>query len=440
MLREYFTLEEFSKIFQEFNDAVYRGDAKKLPYKSWRNINSWRTKGEYEKIQVSKELVRRANNNDNPYEYREIEIILVKPWDSERACPNPEELNPNDGSFGSWLDGVLARESLITLDSYHNDTNEVAYTGAYTGATVCNAIVETGRTVSTTMSDALKQLQSNICTLNDTSDVYYYPIDTDWINTSSPRYELKSDSLYIDGKSFNEYFQTFIDTEKENKTMKFNFDFGPVDSSVRMSLYGMAIKNASGTYVAYDENSKSIMDVDILNFEGANKFIYKVPVALKEVRCGDVIIHSRKPMFVQAAYADGRFKVLDVFDGEEKTIVPARSPFGFDFMTKVVSLCNFNGTADASNPFGNMLPLMMLSDSKTPGDRDMLLMYVMMSGNTNFATNPMMLYALMDKDGKTSDMLPFLLMGNCGFGAQPTGCSGNCSNHECDCGKNNSNK
>ena len=219
--------------------------------------------------------------------------------------------------------------------------------------------------------------------------------------------------------------------------MKFgNFDFGPVDSSVRMSLYGMAIKNASGTYVAYDENSKSIMDVDILNFEGANKFIYKVPVALKEVRCGDVIIHARKPMFVQGAYADGRFKVLDVFDGEEKTIVPARSPFGFDFMTKVVSFVNFTN-ADSANPFGNLLPLMLLNDGNAKDNNALLMMALM--GN-NFTGNPMMMYMLMNKDGKNNDILPFLLMGNCGFGAQPTGCSGNCSCHECSCDKDNSDK
>ena len=41
--------------------------------------------------------------------------------------------------------------------------------------------------------------------------------------------------------------------------------------------------------------------------------------------------------------------------------------------------------------------------------------------------NPMMLYVLMNRDGKNNDMLPFLLMG--GFGANLSGGS-NCSCHK----------
>jgi hypothetical protein len=107
---------------------------------------------------------------------------------------------------------------------------------------------------------------------------------------------------------------------------------------------------------------------------------------------------------------DNRFKVLDIFDGEEKTIVPARSPFGWDFLTKVVCLYNFNN-ADTNNPFGNMLPLLLLSDGKTD---DMLPFLLMSQGGVDFATNPMLMYALMSGKGN-NDMLPFLLMS--GFNA-----------------------
>jgi hypothetical protein len=79
---------------------------------------------------------------------------------------------------------------------------------------------------------------------------------------------------------------------------------------------------------------------------------------------------------------------------------------------------NFNlvGSASAENPFGNILPFMMLSDNKNM--KDMLpLMLLGNGGSVDFASNPMMLYFLM-KDGKSNDMLPFLLMSNNGlFGA-----------------------
>ena len=418
MLREDFTLEEFRKIFQAFNDAVYHDEAKKLVYKSWRNINSW-SKGEYEKIRVSKEWVRRKNDDDS---YSDLEMIFVGPWDSNRTCPNPEELNLNDGSLGSWLDGVLIREQLMALNSCCSNIDKVAYGGA----TAYDSIADTGKAI-TSLRDAMENLQSSICVLNDSSSVYY-STGTDWTNVSAPpRYELKSDNLYIDGKPFNEYLQEYTDTEKENKTMNFNFDFGPVDSSVRMSMYGMAVKNAANTYVAYDAQSKKIMDVDILNFEGANKFMYKMPVAIKDVRCGDVVIHMRKPMIVVAAYSEGTFKVVDVFNGEEKTIVPARSPFGWDFMTKVVSLVNFGSASDA-HPFGNMLPFLLMSDSKSKDD-NLLPLLMMANGGKMDTSNPMMLYFL--AGNRTNDpMMLAMLMG--GFGTSQSGCT--CGG-SCHCNK-----
>ena len=209
--------------------------------------------------------------------------------------------------------------------------------------------------------------------------------------------------------------------------MNFNFDFGPVDSSVHMSMYGMAIKNASGTYVAYDIKTGSIMDVDILNFEGANKFMYKMPVALNAVHEGDIIIHARKPVFVsEVDMESNRMIAVDIFDGEEKVIVPTQSPFGFSFVTKVVSLINFANGADAANPFGNMLPFLLMSDSKS-NDNSTLMAMAMMYGHTDMMQNPMMMWALMGN--RTNDpMMLALMMG--GFGAQPTGCNGNCSCHK----------
>lgn len=216
--------------------------------------------------------------------------------------------------------------------------------------------------------------------------------------------------------------------EEEKESMKFNFDFGPVDSSVRMSLYGMAIKNASGTYVAYDSNSKQIMDVEIVNFDGADKFVYKMPAALKDIAVGDVIIHSRKPMFVQELHKDNRLKVLDVYDGEEKVIVPAVSPFGFNFVTKVVNfLGNLNTGADASNPFGNLGLMLALSNE---GGNDMLPLMLLSGGGKMDMSNPLMLYALIGKGGNMNDMLPWMLM--CGSSIQPTGCNGTCAGN-CHC-------
>ena len=213
--------------------------------------------------------------------------------------------------------------------------------------------------------------------------------------------------------------------EKENMDTNkiFNFDFGPVASHIRMSPYGMAIKNADGQYVSYDKNSGNIVDVEIFNFD-AHKFLYKMPVAVSAVAVGDIVIHMRKPMFVSNVN-NSRISVVDIFNGEVKDIMPTTSPFGFNFITKVVSLIDMSG-ADANAPFGNMLPLLMMGEGKD--FKDILPLMMMTGGNANFAQNPMMLYALMS-DGNMNDILPFMfMMGNNPFAPAPTSCS--CDHHE----------
>jgi hypothetical protein len=200
--------------------------------------------------------------------------------------------------------------------------------------------------------------------------------------------------------------------EKENNKMKnFNFDFGPCNpETIRMSMYGLAIKNSTGTWVSYNPATKQIIDVDVLNFDGA-KFLYKMPVALKEVKAGDIVVHNRKPMFVTAPSTDGSnaLQVVDIYAGEEKCIVPPVNMFGFNFVTRVVSLFGelSQNAPSADAPFGNMLPFLLMNDNK---DIDPMAMMLMMGqGGTNFASNPMMMYFMM-KDGGDKDILPLLFM------------------------------
>lgn len=196
--------------------------------------------------------------------------------------------------------------------------------------------------------------------------------------------------------------------KKENSNMKdmFSFDFGKVTSdSVRVSMYGIAVKSVDGHYVSYDNKTHSVMDVEILNMP-AGDFLYKMPVAIKDIKAGDVVIHNRTPMFVVEVHAS-TLKVVDVREGTEKEIYLTKSPFGFNFATKVVSLMDMTGAkADESNPFGNMLPFLMLGDGKNVDP----MMIMLASGGKMDMSNPMMLYFLM-KDGSKNDMLPFLMMG-----------------------------
>lgn len=362
-----------------------------MDYSIWRTLKTWATENQYEGMDFSIQKGDRYSN------YKEIPFISVGLSSINKIVPNPHyfDILPNDNrSFGSWLnvhwDGLCYCDR-DTIEKFEKIIREAPIAYEYTQPSV--NIVDYKTNYSIAPESLSNQLAVGKISLNDSID-----------NLT---------------KSLNEIIEKTSNSEKEKKDMKFgNFDFGPVDSSVRMSLYGMAIKNASGTYVAYDSKSKQIMDVDILNFEGANKFMYKMPVAIKDVRSGDVVIHARRPMFVQMVAADGRLKVLDIYDGEEKTIVPARSPFGFDFATKVVSFIDFS-TADNSNPFGNMLPFLMLSDNK---NTDEMLPLMMMANGGMDISNPMMLWAL--AGNRTNDPLMLAMM--MGAMNKPT--------HSCACG------
>lgn len=228
------------------------------------------------------------------------------------------------------------------------------------------------------------------------------------------------DNDYIDGrinKVLNEQntFNNNVDDKKGNKKMKaFNFDFGPCTTdNIRMSMYGLAVKNANGTWVSYNPESKEIIDVDIFNFDGG-KFLYKMPVAIKDVKVGDIVIHNRKAMFVIDVSETG-MTAIDPQAGEEKKILLTKSPFGFNFATKVVSL--FNMTSDAPTPdapFGNMLPFLMMSENSGEFDMNTMLMLSMMGGQNgmDFSKNPMMMYFLMKDSKNADDLLPLMFMGN----------------------------
>lgn len=222
-------------------------------------------------------------------------------------------------------------------------------------------------------------------------------------------YEDSSDITLIDNIIYD-----YNNKESENNIMNtFNFDFGPVtNNQVHLSPYGMAIKNSQGTWVAY--NGTDVVDVDIFNFD-AKKFLYKMPVAIKDIAVGDVVIHNRLPVFV-VDVKEG-IKVIDVYSGEKKEILLTKNMFGFDFATKVVSVLDFaNGknTATADNPFGSMLPFFLLSNEKDIDPMTLLLLTAnngVMGNSAMDFSNPFMIMALMgDKSNKNDMLLPLLLM------------------------------
>lgn len=230
----------------------------------------------------------------------------------------------------------------------------------------------------------------------------------------SPSYATQSEIGSI--KAQIESIKTNIsENKKEKEDMNFfkNFEFGPVkNDTVRLSPYGLAVKNLDGSWVAYDVASDSIIDVDVFNFEGKN-LIYKIPAAPHTIHAGDMIVHQGKAMYVLTDVCEGDtcVSVIDPRAGESKEILFTKSPFGFTFVVKLVSLLDMSGIgASTDSPFGNLLPLAMLGDKDCDAGTMMAMMMMMNSEGCNFdMSNPMMMYALMSGDNKDM-LLPMMLM------------------------------
>lgn len=188
---------------------------------------------------------------------------------------------------------------------------------------------------------------------------------------------------------------------KENDTMKMptmNFDFGPFTEPgvVALSPYGIAIRSSKGEYLTYNAATGATVDVTGFTFD-FQKMIYKMPVAIKDLRAGDMVLHRGKPMYVQSVEEDG-IHCIDILNSEAKVVVPVTNMFGFNFVTKVVSLMNFNAAQpSAENPFGNLMPFMMMSsvmgDDSDNDFSKMMMMSMMMGGSNPFTA----MFAQQDK-------------------------------------------
>lgn len=396
---------KWQNILEDFAEQVAAKKFTKVKYETWRQMVR-PIKSDYI------ELYQHSHIIEVGYEGTEVA------WDSIVADTQTISYEFSftlcDNSFGDYLfeNWEKIENSLyITLDSSDELTRiatKPSITGGVDYSTLCasNVLPISGTKIVGYDLDSASSV-SNYGVLNiSAEDICHNGVSiVDAIATKVDKNDMINTVEEVVERIFNE---NKIDYE-ENKNMKnFNFDFGPVkNDSVRMSIYGMAVKNASGTWVAYDKNTGDIMDVDVFNFEGS-KFFYKMPTTINEVRMGDVIIHAHKAMIVIGTSSTG-LVVIDVAAGEEKTILPTKSPFGFNFITRVVSLFDMAnvGTATAQNPFGNMLPFFLMGEGK-----EIDPMMFMLMGNQQFAQNPMMMYFFMKDNGAKDDMLPFLFMMN----------------------------
>lgn len=362
--------------------------------------------------EVAKEEADRANNRID-----EIEVDLKYEISDAKMTADYAKINVD-----AALDDIRdIKRDLKCLIDYKVDYDELE-----------KRIQDTIYRLTAGLESAKSEIYAKLATKQDIT--FEYNLDGVMAqSTSSNVYPIKNYNINIKAD-----YMSGSDNRKENENMDTNkmfagFDFGPVSDNVKLSPYGMAIRNADGRYVSYDTKSGNIIDVEVFNFENHN-LIFKMPVAVSAIAVGDAIVHMKKPMFVTSV--ENGITAIDIYNGEIKTIMPAQNMFGFNYVTKVVSMLNFTGAnaPTAENPFGNMLPFMMMSDGFKSDNSDKFMMMAMMNGGnfTNMMNNPMMMYAMMNSKSNMEEMVPFLMMsGIFNSSMVSTPVENNCN---CNCG------
>ena len=394
------TPEQWGRELDEFAVAVREKKFNKIPYGDWKMMWHW----QYYLLSETDIYLKLKDNSFMFSLYGKSDYITFVKDDAD--WPFIEYLQSKYYAIFGFAESCI-RWSITNIARPHL-TTDMSYTN-YTGPFQCNTT-----TATTTTANAV--LNTNYVTTADwtyinTSNFTDYPLkgtDNTCNTIQSEIDKIKVQLDQINNKSEN---------KKEKKDMNFfkNFEFGPVkNDTVRLSPYGLAVKNLDGSWVSYDGASDSIIDVDVFNFEGKN-LIYKIPAAPHTVRAGDMIVHQGKGMYVVADVCEGDtcVSVIDPRAGESKEILFTKSPFNFTFVIKLVSLLDMSGiNANPDNPFGNLWPLALMGDKDC--DAATMMAFMMMNNSEGCdldMSNPMMIYALMSGDNKDM-LLPMMLMAN----------------------------
>ena len=220
------------------------------------------------------------------------------------------------------------------------------------------------------------------------------------------------------------------------ESMMKNLRFGKADDA-KMSIYGPALREAvfGDTWIAFDKSKEQWIDVPweaILDIP-----LLEMPVAKNDIQIGDFIFHAGVGWVRVIDFDDEINYFIEAEDPSNHEIIkilPTRNMFGFDFYTKLIVPFDMGATfggASASNPFGMLPMLMMMSDKNKSGSGDnsmLMAMMMMQNSGMDFASNPMMMYALMGDKGSDNSMLMAMLMSQMMQGA-PT-------KHTCNCDHN----
>ena len=199
-------------------------------------------------------------------------------------------------------------------------------------------------------------------------------------------------------------------TNKEDKTM-FNkifnkYKLGKLDTKdIAYSMNGIAFRTSDGSYVVYNKDL-TFTNIDNLVMDIP---VFVMPVPLSEIKSGDVIVHygvGSTAFVIVDSIKDTDIFISDPRTRERKNLIPEKSIFGFDFVAKVMTP-NTMFAADQSNPFGNILPFMLMDEDANTDNLGLMMLLGHSSGEASWA-NQYLPLMLMDKGD--NDMFKYMAL------------------------------
>ena len=330
----------------------------------------------------------------NRHYVRNVKQDLVEPY---KLTYGTETKIPEDEDYiyieNIWRD--------VDIEKMPTEMSHIAATGAWR---IITSWTKVGRN-----TDCLPKDTEEMKTLGDVftkleSGIAYGPNGEKLVALREPLIHFENGRLI----SVNTNEKSKEENNMNMKKIMGNVLFGKYDSStIKYSFNGIAFLGADGTYNVY-ENDGTLTNVSDLVMDIP---VFAMPVSKTKIAVGDVILSpdGNKPLVVKEIN-DVTIVAVEPYTTEIKTFAPRKSIFGFDFYTKIVTPMDMFGgtTANADNPFGNMLPFLMFGDGKF--DDNSMLMLAMMGGGTAFEGNNMLPFLLMSKGGDNDFLSTFMLM------------------------------
>lgn len=318
----------------------------------------------------------------------------IKKYLKETFDTDFSKVNTPMNMFFDQSGNLTKRNGEIRINFYAND---------WQGIPVCHYYrddsCEDMDSLVSKVDDRLSALADSFKILGKSS-VYATNSLTDCISTFVDKYHNKNNNKNNNNNNKGEKGMNLFKNLEVGKYTK---------SNVAYSVKGMAYKTVDDQYVAYCDGE--LIDVTSLLLDIGDMF-FAIPVAYNSIKAGDVILHNSRPVIVAgepSTEAPYSIPVVYPETKETRNIIPEKNIFNFNFVVKIVNPMEGmlqNTNADASNPFGNLLPFMLMSEGKNDF-KDIMLMS-MLNGNTLDA-NPLVLYSLMNENGN-DDFMKFMLL------------------------------